>query len=273
MAIRISWDLSLSKQMGRPLFSWLSGFFLSLRVWGLWPCWIMISSQWVAAWSQNRVFPWRVTLLTLAGTASMYGADRMLERRHQVSTALRHQRVPFWDGFFILIILLLVLPILPHLTRELLIWLLVLGLAGAAYLLVTVRLVLVPILTKELLGAFCFTYLVWGILPLDPGTLCAFYLLSIANFLWSSDADRIRDQANQLKSMACSFPALNRALARVSALSAALLFFLLQGHNALFAWVALAHALWPKPKSPFIDLAFAPLVLILVPYFFWGESF
>ena len=249
----------------------LTGFVSGLRAWGLWPCAVMALSQIAAARALGYSFPLPVLLLTLSGTATMYGADRFLERHRQKEIADRHRRVPLWDQVFMVLIVLAGLPILPHLSAKIVIWLAVLGTSGAVYLAVTVRLLPVPPMVKEFLGAFCFTCLVWGLLPLEPLPVGAFFLLGAANFLLSSHADCERDAANGLRSLATVWPALNLWLARMLALVATGLFLYRFGDGIgagmVFVLIAAAHALWPRRKMSHIDLAFCPLLLIL-PVFF-----
>ena len=244
-----------------------SGLVPGLRVWGIWPCAVMILSQQTAAHAMDRSFPLAISLLTFSGTAAMYGADRFLERLRQKQIADRHRRVPFWDGVFVVCIFLAALPVIPQLSSEILSWLAVLGVAGAFYLAVTVRLLRPPLLLKELLGAFCFSCLVWGLLPLALLPICAFYMMATANFMLSSHADRQRDAANGLHSLAISHEMVNLWLARFLSIAGASLFFWHFGWTMLFGWVALAHGLWPAGKTDRIDLAFIPL-LGIVPIFF-----
>ena len=228
----------------------------------------MVLAQMEAAALAGREYPRHVMLWTVAGTLSIYGMDRLTERRNLTFTAMRH-RVQHRSG--ILVAALIATCAVAALTqtgpRELL-WLAALGFSGVAYLALTVNALRGWPLLKEVLGAWCFTCLVWGMLAdrIDSAVMGVF-LLGLSNFCWSSRQDRVRDQKNGIASFAVRAPGANLVLARLGALLAAVLFQFSSGWIQPFFWTALLHAAWPAREDYPIDLAFLPLVANLIRLF------
>jgi len=210
----------------------------------------------------GTAYPARLAALTVAGVLAMYGADRAFERRWLAATAARHHAPRSWSCVFGGIAALSGLFGVSQLAGRDLIWLLILGSAGALYLALTAnRLKSQPPL-KELTGAFCFAAVVWGAYPeFSAGPVDAFVLLAISNFLWSGCQDRERDLVNGVRSLAVAAPRANVALARGAALLSAALFLAGGYGRSPFPWAAVLHFGWPSRNSEWsIDLALAPLL-------------
>jgi len=231
--------------------------------WGMWPATVMVLSQWQAALLLGLTVPTYLSALTLAGTLTVYGADRWLERRSLSKLEARHRTWFAFDLPIIMVILVLTYFAIPRLTATDLSWLALLALAGSLYLLATVgRLPRLPLL-KECIGAFCFTLLVWGrFQPRHVPLTLAFFALGLANFLFSSHGDRHRDAANQIPSLSVISPTLNLVLARCAALIAAVVFWVVGPLNATFPFIALALLVWPAKTKTSVDLTFLPLLAL-----------
>lgn len=238
-------------------------FATAWRYWGVWPSLVMLLCQWEAGRLLDRKVPTTVSLITLAGTLTIYGADRWLERRRLRRTEARHHAGRLAGGLVSAAIMALAAAALPGLNGAILLWLVLLAVMGSAYLMITSRLLTTFFLLKELLGTLCFTILVWGwAWPLPALPPLAFSLIGLSNFLWSGAMDRERDRANGLLSLAVSFPLANRLLAGAVALAAVWLFYRLDGLNSVFLGVALIHLLWCRHLGRNIDLAFLPLLIV-----------
>lgn len=232
---------------------------VGLVSWGVWPAFVIVLCQLEAARLANFNYPWSLAALTAAGTMSIYAADRFVERMSLRFLAPRHASEPY-DLIYIIVVLTLSILGLPLLKAEFLLWFLVLGISGFFYLGVTVG--RLPILFKELLGSFIFTLLVWGwIAELEYRLVHAFFWLGLANFLFASAQDRVRDEANGLRSLAVRFPSTNQWLARFSSIAAVLLLYRETGADSPLFWVALLHAFWPIHRAS-IDGAFLPLLAV-----------
>jgi len=234
-----------------------------LSTWGLWPALVMTLSQWEAAHLLHVDMPRHLILITLSGVFSIYGADRFLERKLQAFTEARHRGHLVVNSLFLILIPGVALWVAPQLTLPDLIWICILGIAGVCYLLATLNIMIGGGFLKEFLGAFCFTFLVWGRLPLELGYLVAFGLMGLSNFLWSGYQDMPRDRANGVPSFALKKPGLNLLAARLSAMVATVLFLALSGVTSAFFWVSLLHAFWPRKEQAPVDLAFIPLIVVL----------
>ena len=223
----------------------------------------MVLAQWEAARLVGSFVPRAVIYATVAGTLSIYGADRFLERKRMCHTAIRHHAPLVMELISVLFIASATLAALPRFGGREWIWFSVLGAAGALYLAVTVDVVRALPAVKEILGAFCFTYLVWGMLPRKHVFLAFFFMMGLSNFLWSGHQDRERDRKNGLRSLALTAPCLNCRLGRLSALFAGVGFLATAGFSSPFFWVSAIHGLWPFPEKRAIDLAFLPLTLVV----------
>ena len=225
----------------------------------------MVLAQWEAGRILDITVSATITQITLAGTMAIYACDRWLENRTLAVTAARH-RAPLWTVFlFSFLILGLLLQSVPGLDWQLVKWISILAVAGLCYLFITTgRLKGFPGF-KESIGAFCFTFLVWG--PIgrpDRPVILAFFTIGLSNFLWSSHQDMQRDKANGLFSLATHWPEENRALARLCAFVSCLGFGIFEGPGTPFFWVATLLLFWPQRTKWSVDWAFLPLLLILV---------
>ena len=221
----------------------------------------MVLCQVEAARLKEVVYPPHLGLLSFTGTLAIYGLDRWVECQHVSVLESRHRGSTWSVWLFTVFLSGSVFFLTPKLDVALVAWLGSLGGLGLLYLAITASCLPSFPTLKELLGAFCFTYLVWG--PFSPVRLdIAFFLLGISNFLWSSDQDRKRDHLNGVRSLALKAPHLNLGLARLLALAAALLFFKQWSMQTPFFPMAILHALWPHRRELSIDWAFIPLLWI-----------
>lgn len=243
----------------RGLIQWLS-------FWGAWPALLMVLCQWeVARFLQVPLTP-DVWWLTFAGTLAIYGLDRGVERHIQASLAPHHMAPAHFHRLMAIIVAGVLILGLVQIQWAHLPWFMVLGLSGAAYLWVTWGQWAAFPLLKEILGAWCFTFLVWGSFTYQfSGSLTAFFCMGLANFLLSSVQDTPRDTVNQVTSFALVFPRLALWLGRLLALVSAGLFFYFMGPGP-FALCALTHAFFPVKSKRSVDWAFLP---ILTMWFFY----
>ena len=237
--------------------AWLNG----LRCWGLWPAIVMALCRIEAALAANAMPEVRPTAMAFFGTLTVYGADRWLERRRLPNTAERHFSPLWMNGLFIVAIFVFGLSQLGYVRGGDWLWLLILGIGGALYLAVTVRLLPNAPFVKEMLGAFCFTYLIWGNQPAAETVLVvAFYATGLANFLLAGYQDRVRDATNRMNGTAIRWPRATVPIARGLALAAAIAALWWTRGLSTLGWMALAHAAWPVDGKHSIDGAFFPLL-------------
>ena len=233
--------------------------------WGVWPAIVMVLGQLETARIFQTTYPTQLAALTLAGTLTVYGADRWLERITLVNLEARHRRRHVQDLVFFLLIPALLLYAQPFSQLDRAAWLLSLGLLGSAYLLTTVGRLPNLVITKEILGGACFSWLIVGGFQIQTSIpLLLFFGLGLANFLASSYQDRSRDEANRLKSPAVSYPRATRVTASTIALLTAGAAFSQLGITSSLAWAALAHGLFPLNKGYSIDYALTPFLATLV---------
>lgn len=229
--------------------------------WGGWPCGVMVLAQWEAAYLTGVTLSFQATALTIAGTLAMYAADRGLERRLVVSQGDRHRHHPRLDKIMIFLVLGFLVLGLSSWQPRVFLWAGILAILGALYLAITVNVIQPPALVKEGVGSLCFTYLVWGLVAGKTVWVVAFFLMGLANFIWSGIQDRERDSINKIPSLAHSSPRLAVVAARTLAVGSGLLFLVLLDRPSWFATVALLHGFWP-PRWP-VDWAFLPLGMVL----------
>ncbi len=239
-------------------------FLNGLSTWGLWPGLVMVLCQLEAALLLGDAFPKHLVFLTFSGVFAIYGLDRFLERHFQEETEARHQGHRLLNMVFLILIPVLAAIALIDLGKIDLVWLAILGLAGFMYLMATLNVIHGFAPVKELLGVFCFTFLVWGRLPFDPLYMIAFSLMGFSNFLWSGHQDKARDKINGVPSLALLRPGLNLAFARLCAMAAAGVFLGRHGLDSAFFWVSVLHGFWPVGEEFAIDFAFMPLLAVIV---------
>ncbi len=226
--------------------------------WGVWPTCVMLLAQLESARITGEYYPRAVAAVTAAGTLAIYFADRLVERFSLTNVADRHRPSPL-DALFPFLILTLLLLAYPEREQVSYAWIGMLASLGVAYVLITANIVTTPPLVKELLGGWIFAFLIFDWVPgQDLLLIMAFLPLAMANFMLSSHQDRERDRANGVLSLAVRHPQANLILARILATFTAGFYFQCVGPTSLFAWIALAHALWPSRHH--VDLAFLPLL-------------
>ncbi len=86
--------------------------------WGMWPAAVMVLSQWQAARLVGTPVPAYLSAITLAGTLTVYGADRWLERRSLTRLADRHRGWLAFDLVFVFVILSLTFFAIPKKTAR-----------------------------------------------------------------------------------------------------------------------------------------------------------
>lgn len=220
-------------------------------------------------WEVTRLFnlPLSAGLfgLTFGGTLCVYGLDHLVESHTQTRLSNRHTATPLVHVLCVLLAMGSFSVGLVYWQPSHLFWLGVLALSGCFYLLTTWSIVpYVPGL-KELTGAWCFTFLIWGAFSVGQWTLwIAFFLLGFANFLISGLQDQERDQANRVGSLALQNLRLTQIAARAAALSATLLFTWRLGLSP-FTLCAGLHLVLPYQSRTSIDTGFIPL--LLTPFF------
>ena len=202
--------------------------------------------------------PVELILVTFLGTLSVYAMDRWLERVSGHVLASRHQVNLLGLGTILCSFAVALVMFLFQASNQEWLWLIFLGVGGSSYLLISAGWIRSWVFMKELLGAAVFSWLVLGLIPVNPGLLAAFSALGFSNFLWSGYFDRVRDEENQILSVASWNPALSLLLARLSAIIAIILFSI-DGLTFLAAASAL-HAFWPKSQQK-VDWAFSPVIL------------
>lgn len=225
----------------------------------------MVLCQWEAYRLSQQAIPLGLVYITLAGTMAIYGTDHWAERGFQSVLSSRHHS--HWPLDFIALVAIVILGIsgLKHLGLVGFSWLAILGLSGSVYLLTTWGKAFDIPCFKELLGAWCFTYLVWGMLDGGIDALrLAFFSMGLANFLHSNYQDRARDHENHLPSFAYDRPVIVRFLAKTFALFSAALFALNAGFSPL-TFCAIFHFFWPFKNKASIDWAFLPM--LATPFF------
>ena len=159
----------------------------------------MVLCQWEAYYLAGEDLPIGLVCITLAGTMAIYGTDHWAERGFQKHLSHRHYSHKLLDLLIIAAVASLGIAGLVHWSDFGVSWILILGLSGGAYLLTTWGKWFYLPGFKEILGAWCFTFLVWGTLDRKiDGLQVAFFSMGIANFLHSSYQDRHRDHANDL---------------------------------------------------------------------------
>jgi len=201
--------------------------------------------------------------VTLAGTIAIYGIDHWAERGFQTHLSNRHQSHWIFDLFIVFFVIVSAIFGLLQWRTFGFTWLLILGISGGAYLLTTwAKWIYIPGF-KETLGAWCFTYLIWGTLSrhLD-GVQLAFFSMGLTNFFHSSYQDKARDHANALPSIAFNHPKMVKVMSKSFALVSVSLFIWSTGLSP-FTLCALAHLLWPFEIKTSIDWALTPMLISL----------
>jgi len=234
----------------------------SLSFWGVWPAWVMVASQWDVLRQAGIQPDWNLSFLTAGGTLAIYALDHFTEARTQSHLGLRHFGHPVMHLLLGLSTLFLLGLGLWNLDPMRLYWLFALSLSGLAYLLTTWGKIPYLPLLKEVLGAWCFTSLIWipfG-LPLHT-SLPAIFLLGFANFLLASRQDTTRDVGNAIPSFSQNQPRTALWLARCAA-TGACLFFALSQPAAPLTFCALAHLAISFSKKIPVDAAFFPLLAV-----------
>lgn len=215
----------------------------------------MVLSQLEAARLSKSAASLPLLAVTASGTLSIYGLDRWYERVRGTANARHQQPIPL-EMLLFTIAGLTALWALPHLHHFL--WLVVLGLLGVFYLIITGLKRVFGL--KELVGAAIFTVLVWGTFPPVPIAISAFGFLAFSNFCWSSYQDQARDRRQGHQTLAVRFPRQIILAARATAALAFILFLVSDQPFHLFSACALLHLIWPSATRFGIDAAFLPLL-------------
>jgi len=198
-----------------------------------------------------------VSWVTLAGCLLIFAADRLAQSRVYHHRALRHQLSSRAQSLLVLVLLLHFVASLSLLDRDHWPWLAMLGVAGAGYIGVSANRIPSFPGFKEVLGACCFTLVVWGVWPdASWGLWSSFFMLALSNLTWSSWHDRIRDANNRHRTCATRYPRTTRIIARVAAAMSLPLWWL--SSHPVWLICSLLHLCW-VPQKRHIDLAFLPL--------------
>ncbi len=235
-----------------------------LQCWGLWPAAVMVLARMEAAALGGDPLWDTANHIAFAGTLSLYGLDRFLERRRQKQLGERHSAPKAIHALMAVLVIGVGVSGLPHLHRNDFVWAAWLILCGGLYCGVTLGLRQVWPPLKEMLGALCFACVVLLNHPTaQPWLWPPFLALGCANFIWAAYEDRDRDAANGVPNFYNRAPRAALPIARILALTAAAGFAAVAGPWQWFSPVALAHGLRRRQATWNIDLAFLPLCLTL----------
>jgi len=239
---------------------------------GVLPALLMVALQYcLANHTGNEMAP-TVAWVTFGGTMTIYSLDHFLEswsglrveRRHHISRTFLLGVM----AFFLVVLFKFMVPLLSsgfptdflildtH-QFDVLTWFSALSAGGLAYLAITSGRVRAFPALKEGLGACLFYILVCGLVDLEFRTSVAFILMGFSNFVWSGFTDRERDRFNHITSLANVHPKFATSLARGAALTALLLFLILE--LWFLGAVSLVLLAWPS-RWKHVDWCFLPVL-------------
>lgn len=249
-----------------------AAFFVSLQTtvvgWGLPQALILASAHLCLQLHLERSIELPTLVIVACGSAGIYGLDRFLEANFQSHLGQRH-RIPI--GLHALMLLLVAAGFVAGLLWASAVpwwWLGLLALLGLAYLLITIPLVPTFPGLKELLGAVCWTTVVYG--PhawpstwVGVAALIGLLLLGFSNFAWASHQDFERDAGNGVVTFSQLDPKLNIEMARITAALSIVAFAFTGSSPNVFQAVALLHGAWQETRRCYsIDWCFLPLVVV-----------